>query len=377
MLVRCERCRAVYQLDTRVAQGVQCVRCQLVFMAREPASLGAQGVLGGAAAQAVAASPRLRVVALPPQRSSVRWVAAALVVAAAVGGGLAWRAHLKRIPVVGPSPLALIKTTAGEDLVWHDDTASLESAIAAFSEAESIDPSTDGPVAERALATLLLSLSLREQEQDLTVELATLQAEQATPSPPETVAARAERSAALRHLLPSVASRAATFLKEGLALSERVQDPTGLLLAVVARTRLLADALQRRHSSPATTTAEWRPARPLEPGADAWRALVAGLARIADNPQPADWLAAQSQFDMAARMAPRFIRAKWELARACLASTPPDITRAKAAIDAILQLNPQHDGAQRLLGVILAAQQPPPPPTGTPSTEPAAAAKPQ
>jgi hypothetical protein len=361
VLVRCERCRAVYQYEVPSAASsaaVQCARCQHVFVAAPLTVLGVVGTLGGAAEQAVAAMPRL----VPRRRR--RWipisplsiVGLSAVVAVSMVGVAALVARTRHVSDDQPAA-STSRADAGEVLLWRDDDASLQSAIAAFSEAHALDPGNPSLQAQRALATMLLGLSLRTEADCLASDLNQLGVSLAS----GTVSAAAEKEATqgraddLRKNGLRAARLAASLIHDGVALATAAEGQArGPVKSMpVERASLLAAAIEGRNTLAFVPQSAWLQSDHNAPTMEAWRAFTAGLARLARSPSALDWAAAQSEFDLASRISPRFLRAKWELAKASLACMPPDRSRARAALNAILQLNPSHEGAARSL--ILAA----------------------
>jgi hypothetical protein len=291
MLIRCEKCRALFSLPETVGehagagfagdgQGpkggalmVQCARCQLVFPVPERR--------GSSAAKPAPVPSNVT------QRRSRGWQAPALLavaVALLIFAFLEWRSQQPHL-----TQAAAARLEQGEKLLLRDDLASLDQATKLFTDAAHLAPRVAQPEAERALA-LLLQSQTRTQLQD---------------------------PAATRYLQQGVAAARA-------AVREAPRDP------IVLRAVALAQALS---GAPEDAT------RTLDSVAsDAWVEYVRATA--ATEPQSA--LAA---LDAALKLQPQLLRAEVDEARLLLPAAPQ---RAKDLLGHVLSENPRHELAQRL-----------------------------
>jgi hypothetical protein len=361
VLVRCERCRAVFRVADPVLQSaLECSRCHHVFAAptADILALTPVGILGGAAAIAAANRgeplPPPRAFAPAPKSGTSPLTTGLLGVIV-----LALFVLAVRSPVVSePSGAADAARTleSAHQLVRRDDSASLESAIALLTASEAKAPGQIEVRSERATAMLLLGASLRAESDDLLAELSrsvpTADSLSAMSETDRTAAL--QKAASAREKLPALTARADDLIRDGSLLARDTLQPTAERKPAQLRALWLADAFDHRadrlQSAPLSgaESAEqegwWHLARALaadggETGAATEeRELVSALKADASN-----------------------LRAKWQLARLLLARTPPD-RRAEALLTEVLAANPAHTGAaldrSRINTVVAAASAP-------------------
>jgi hypothetical protein len=150
MLIRCEKCRALFSLpDVLAAKQLECGRCKFVF------ALPERG-----APKVAPAKPGQRPLAQP---KGFDWQAPALL-GIAVGlllfAFFLWRSRAPHL-----TKAAAARIAQGEKLLLKDDLASLDQAAQLFTDAAHLSPRMALPEAQRALA-LLLQSSTRTQLQD-------------------------------------------------------------------------------------------------------------------------------------------------------------------------------------------------------------------
>lgn len=299
MWIRCQGCQALFALQDGLSSGgkfqVECGRCHLLFEV-SPAR-------GHRPPRDLAELP-------PPPRPAPAWRLWAVAGAAAallLGAGL-WLRSRSRLPRE-----AVTRVEQARELLLLDDARSLEKATALFTEAARIAAGEAGPEGERAFALLLHGAAWK----DLADRLENVPA--AAPER-ERYAADSER------LLQSGLAAAKA------ALEEDPDDPAALrALALHAAALGVSDqgALER--------------ARRNGPG-DPWLALVSGLQL---RREPAKAMEALNE---ARRADPRLLRADVELAALSMDQRKP--ISARKALARVLQANPEHERARRLLALL-------------------------
>lgn len=405
MFLRCERCRAIYVLDAEATAAppvVACSRCAHVFVARSALTdLSVRGTLGGAAAEE---APEQRVpatlfraptqpdpapawplperlrgypAAVAPQRRAPKakvdpefqdvlgrrrspmiiGVIVALAVLAAVG----WLVrHRVSRATRTDLPSTLAASTAGaEAALERDDDASLESAIAAFADAEAKAPDHPEIKAWRGFATLLAGASLMAEAADLGAELVRLERELRAVSQIEPVdearkAALADRMAEIRQRIGPATTRAEKLVREGAGLVKAVAGQDGLEDAPPVLRGLALFYATNQDTGKLDALA-----RATGEDVDPWIIYAQGYARTLGRTSGQKAQEARRSLEAALAKRPDLLRAKWDLARLALVETPPALDRAKALLDEVLARNPRHDGARRGLDAIAAMRAPP------------------
>ena len=417
MIIRCERCSTLYDLDeTLLAPGgspVQCAKCQAVFTAVPPKSGEAAPLASPPASPVQAATPveptapvvepaapkrpppasnvyrrpqppakpappvrgRARARAGAPPRDAVsamdarlrmvgRWklavipVAAVILTAIGYAGWSAW----KRLP----SGESLRQRSEASALISLDDAGSLARAIELLEGIQAGDQATRGAAGERALARALLVAANTEELEPLVERLAAASAEKARlerEQPPGAEdglrALTVEMSRIEVELAPRRQRLDALRTLAGGELQALASVSKGAVDA--ARGQAVLAALDGNGEEVQRTTALLRRAGP-EPWADLaelWLAVRKdGAARDQAIPRLAGLAGSH----------PQLIRARFLLARALLAAGRRE--EAISSLGLLLSANPHHERAQRLRAQ-LAAPPPvpvqPPPPVAAPA----------
>ncbi|MFO0581191.1 MAG: zinc-ribbon domain-containing protein [Anaeromyxobacter sp.] len=381
MLIRCERCSTVYELDETVlapeGAPVQCTKCENVFVAYPPRAAGrtlvglpavqnpqpapspaepapeppprpTPGPRAPASDRMRSASPQVYRPTPGPSQAPVRapvlrkdqvgafesrlkwsarwkWLAPAIVAGALTLGGGAWWFLSNRT-----DPDAERARGEGLALLALDDAQSLDAAIAKLDDAARREPGRALNVAAAALARVVRAELWRE---DATDDPAAAGGED--PRLSKAAALLASARAALAALPAGDSEAPAVVRAQALGAASARERPRVAALASAARSRGEPD--------PWLDLAE--ASLDLDGAADARDRAVVRLAGVA-----------------AAH--PELLRARWLLARgqASLGRT----TEALAAAEAVLSANARHEGARRLRQRLTA----PPPPA--PAVNPAA-----
>ncbi|MFT3916177.1 MAG: zinc-ribbon domain-containing protein [Anaeromyxobacteraceae bacterium] len=374
MLIRCERCSTVYELDETVlapeGAPVQCTKCENVFVAYPPRAAGrtlvglpalqgsppgpapaepapeppprpTPGLRAPASDRTRSASPQVYRPTPGPSQAPVRapvlrkdqvgafesrlkwtarwkWLAPAIVAGVLALGGGAWWFLANRT-----DPDAERARGEGLALLALDDAQSLDAAIAKLDDAARREPGRAVNVASAALARVVRAELWRE---DATDDAAAGEGED--PRLGKAAALLASARAALAALPPGDSEVPAVVRAQALGAASARERPRVAALASAARARGEPD--------PWIDLAE--ASLDLDGAADARDRAVVRLAGLA-----------------AAH--PELLRARWLLARgqASLGRT----TEALAAAEAVLSANARHEGARRLRQRLTA---PPPPP---------------
>ena len=424
MLIRCERCSTVYELDEKLlpptGAPVQCTRCQHVFTAAPPQAPGR--TLPAFPAVAPAPSPVLAAQPSPPEavsapppapappppspphaaprapavapraaprqasrpapskrgpradtiqmfaqqvrsRSRWMWLGPLLAVLAGAGGYAGWRYQASRI-----DPAALQKDREGLSILARDDGKSLERAVAVLAEGSQIDPKLYRAEADRALAMVLLSAALREDAADLEARFKALDAERVRL---ETEKADGwarrqgeivERMKPLRAELDPMQEKARSLAEQAYGILKPLAREHGDDLAV-ERALAVYYALDGNAEQSARFV---RNARLKQ--SDPWVDLAEGAADVTAADAPATRARAVARLGSLVVAHPDLLRARMLLARA-----QTDLGRtdaAVAALDGVVAANPDHERARRLKAELLT----PPAPEAAPAAAPPAAA---
>lgn len=316
MLIRCQQCRATFSLQDGVAPGgasfkVECGRCLHVFETAAPARPSPTPVpLAPAGAghlplpdeqrspRPEVRSPRPEVRSPQPKARSLKpalWLAGALVLALAAFG-------ITRARLAGVSRATQARILKAREKMLRDDAQSLQEAAALFTEAARLSPGEAEPEAERAFALLLL--------------------------------AGTHQSLADRGDL--------RFLQEGLAAAKvALDDDAGD-----------AAALRAMALHAALTGAPGKGAEPLDraerraPG-DPWIAYTRAALLLAGPPSRAGRDAALLALAAARQAQPRMLRAQVEVA--AISAERGEAGPARLELTRVLQQNPKHERARRLL----------------------------
>ncbi|HYV66363.1 MAG TPA: MJ0042-type zinc finger domain-containing protein [Myxococcales bacterium] len=348
MLIRCARCQAVFSVQEGLAGPVQrafrveCGRCQAVFDAhsgqlpdpprapaarRTPAPPPFQRPVPGA----LPASPPLTL----ERRATPEEMAEVGPLRPAIYGRVARQNPFTRGGTIAVALLLLAgaaatflfgrprgdpraKADQAMEALLLDDDKSLERAAALFAEAAQLRPAQ----ADRALALLLRGSA----QQDL-----------------------AERLEALSRTDPAVAAEREGLLREGARL---VQEGSAAAQAAVDEAPEEVPALRAMALASALTSGS--PARWLEPAMrkapdDALLQLARAEAALAGGRAGDARERALSFFEAARTAQPRLLRARVDAA--ALALDLRDLAAARQGLQAVVEANPRHERATRLLSL--------------------------
>jgi predicted Zn finger-like uncharacterized protein len=359
MLIRCQRCQAVFSLQDGVAASgasfkVECGRCLQVFEAVAPkrALVGAQGNTPlqmprvparkpepPAAVERKSATPRSPppfpaelAKALKPRRPPddgvferellrvVTWRRRRIQMAIAVVSGLAvlvaatqWRRF------AGLPREAEMRIEKARQKLLRDDLQSLEEAAALFTEAARIAPGEALPKAERAYALLLQAAT----HKDLADRLES-----------------AERE-------PHVRS-ANKLLQDGLAAAKAAIEEDGadpVAMRAMALYCALANAPERGLRYLDAAEKKGRPS--------ALNAYTRAVLTLSGTPSRERQDRALASLALARQTEPRLLRAQVVAGAVSLDRKEPG--PAREALSKVLEQNPQHERARRLLALLPAA----------------------
>jgi hypothetical protein len=401
VLIRCERCQALYSLQDGVVKGattqggtfsVECGRCELVFAAkipqgrapsvpisrslkvqtfgpRETPSKGSAAAEQPAVAQptgeelAKALRPKRPVPVSDPdsfekllaQKARTRRNVVLVVLAAALLGAVALALPSLKKKLGGMPKAAQEKLERARQVALLDDLKSLEQAVTLFSEAAKLAPGEAGPEGERALALLLLAGAHKDQADRLEAaarerndKLAKLQIEK-----PEGWQAQAD---ALTEQVKAIAAErephtqvATKKISEGLAaaraaLAEDDLEPSGH--RAMALYQALGDAGEKGLKS-LERAAQLRPAEAL----DAWVRAQLFLCGAPSREKEEKGL---EQLALALQAEPGLLRALYD--QASIEVERQQYAAARKKLTSLLAGNPLHERAKRLLASLPAAQ---------------------
>lgn len=352
MLIRCQKCQAVFSLqDGAVASGarfkVECGRCLQVFEASAPT----RAVVDPEARTALQMPPapaELAAKALEPRRRRVQVAIAVVSGVALVVAATQWRRF------AGMPREAETRMEKARQKLLRDDLQSLEQAAALFTEAARIASGAAMPEAERAYALLLQAATHKDLADRLDAagrELNDRNAKLRLDRPPGFEKQAAELTDQIAQTAqerePHVRS-ANKLLQDGVAaakaaLEEDGEDPGAL--RAMALYCALANASERglryldaaeKKGPPSEMNAYTRAALALS-GAPSRERQDRALAALA--------LARQAE--------PRLLRAQVDVGAISLDRQEPG--PARAALSKVLEQNPQHERARRLLALLPAA----------------------
>jgi predicted Zn finger-like uncharacterized protein len=351
MLIRCQKCQAVFSLqDGVVASGarfkVECGRCLQVFEASAPTRAVVDPEAGRALQMPPAPAELAK--ALEPRSRRVQIAIAVVSGMAVVVAATQWRRF------AGMPREAERRMEKARQKLLRDDLQSLEQAAALFSEAARITSGAAMPEAERAYAVLLQAATHKDLADRLEAagrELNERNAKLRLDRPPGFEKQAAELTDQIAQTAqerePHVRS-ANKLLQDGVAaakaaLEEDGEDPGAL--RAMALYCALANASERglryldaaeKKGPPSEMNAYTRAALALS-GAPSRERQDRALAALA--------LARQAE--------PRLLRAQVDLGAISLDRQEPG--PARAALSKVLEQNPQHERARRLLALLPAA----------------------
>ena len=338
MLVRCERCRAVYELES-VSAGVPvaCSGCGHVFVAHAIDRFALGGAVGGAAARRRPAEkwdPQ-KAIRDGVARRRRRWSKRALLLGAAAMVGCAaamalWFVDRTQLPPPEPPDEALNEVFAK---AAADDAVSLEAARARVSRLLRVRPGDRRLLAGSAFVTALSASALATEANDIEYELARL-----TAGAPQEGPCVSERRAAFERLddlaarLPEARQRARSLLQlaeeQAARALERGSSPTAL------RARAIVQAAKGERAPLLVTVSQLQKDDP-------WAAYASSIVGILDakeassSPLPSTTEGAQR----------KWIRLRFAAARASIVAKggAPDA----AEMAEVLRDSPRHEGALR------------------------------
>jgi hypothetical protein len=354
VLVRCSRCQAVYSLQdgftgpVHRSFAVECGRCLLVFdahaahvpeMARAPMprriSTPAPGRVTGMAFTPAAVTPNGRRVTVddPGDVGALR---------PAIYGPVARHNPLTRGGAIALTAVVLVAlaallvlyrprvpreaTNAAEEaraLLLRDDDASLDRAAALYDEASRLARGVASFEGDRALALLLRGAAKRDV------------AERIDPATKRDPAAAVARETALRD--------AGRLIQEGVVAANAALERDG------------NDVAAQRSSALAAALTSGNPRMSLEAAArragdDPLLTLVRASAELAGGGDGAAQERAAMELAAAKRAEPRLLRAQVDAA--ALALDRHDLATARQDLQAVLEVNPGHERAKRLLSLV-------------------------
>ena len=398
MLIRCEKCKALYSLEDAAllgqsSFGVECGRCLLTFQAEvrsakapakprqsevhtDPARPAARALTPRAVAKLAAPSASLehrqksgedlarllkprrpglglqlgaRIVTLE-RRSKKPWVIGALALLLIAGGALFAVKHLG-----GISKAAQAKLLRAHEKLLLDDAQSLEQASAFYTEAARLAPGEAGPEADRAFSLLLQAATQKDladrmeaHARELIHQLARLQLDrpegwekQAAALSDEVAKVAAQRDPRVREAMQ--------LLQVGLAaakqaLEEEPENPSAL--RAMSFYCALSDAPDRAAHF-LDQAEKGAPEDPLN-------AYSRAIAALSGSPSRAKQDKALSALAQVRQREPGFLRAAYD--QAAIAFDRQEFGPAREGLTRVLQLNPQHERARQLVALLPAAQ---------------------
>lgn len=376
MLIRCAKCQALYTLQDGVAAAgtsfrVECGRCLSVFDAAAPgrASATPAGVRPVAPAPRAQPSPALERKAAtddlaralrprrplaeapvqPSRRPVLAGAGAVAAVAVAATLGLQWRARY------GTARAVREKLEAAQGKLLRDDDESLQQAAALATEAARLVPGDAQPEAERAFALLLNAAG----HKDLAARLES----RAHAVSEASAKASADRPAGFEALLAGLAQEEAQLLAER---EPQVREATRLLQQGVAAAKAALDddpespaALRSMAFYCALTDATERGLRYLDQAAkagpeDALGAYTRAALALAGAPSRDKQERALSALANARQAEPKLLRAVYDTA--AIALDKGELGPARSGFRQVLDANPQHERARRVMALLPAPQ---------------------
>lgn len=408
MLIRCERCKALYSLQDGVLQGqstfrVECGRCLLTFQAQVPQPHKSK--TGEPATGAFATGPRAAPGDIPtnPARPKPLLTPRSVTKVAQPSGSLEHhqkagddlaRSLKPRRPQPGgegadalaaPSPrnkiligvciaLALAvaaflglhhaggvskdaqaKLVRAHEKLLLDDEQSLSQASALYTEVAHLAPGEAAPEADRAFSLLLqagsqkdLADRLEARAKDATDHIARLQLDKA-PGWEKQASDLSDQIAQIALVRDPHVREATRLLQQGLAaakqaLEEEPEDASAL--RAMALYCALADAPDR--------AAHFLDLAEQKAPDDPLTAYARATAALAGSPSRAKQDKALTALAQVRQLEPLFLRATYD--QAAISFARQEFAPAREALAKLLQTNPQHERAKQLLALLPAPQ---------------------
>jgi predicted Zn finger-like uncharacterized protein len=350
MLIRCQQCQALFSLQDGVAGGagsfqVECGRCMNVFAATAPHGVKtpppqppvtpAPGAAEPGALERKAAGDALAHALKPrrpgdePPRSAPKkrgiwpWLAALAAL-----GGLAFFAT--RVHLGGISSASQKRIEQAHQKLLQDDLVSLQESALLLTEAARRSPGEARPEAERAFAALLQAGT----HQDLARRI-----QAAIPSAPASAAAVLLQEK-VSHVGSELRLVQAGLAMAKVALEEDREDPVAL------RALALHAALT---GTPEKGTPLLEQAARLMPG-DPWNSYTRAALLLSAPPSRESQDGALAALAAAQKSEPRLLRAQVEAA--AIALDRGEAGPARQGLTHVLQENPKHERARRLLSLL-------------------------
>jgi len=396
MLIRCEKCQALYSLQDGAAQGqenfsVECGRCLSTFQAEsprppvvakagltevrtDPARPAARLVSPRSVAKAPAPSaslehpqksgedlarllkPRrpdlgfLRGPSQSPWQGKRPWIIGALVVVSLAALGLF---ALRRLG--GVSKEAQAKLARAHEKLLLDDSQSLEQASALYTEAAHLSPGEAGPEADRAFS-LLLQAATQKELADRMEDRAKGLTERVTRLELDRPDGWEKQAAALVDQVAKIAAdrdphvrEATRLLQVGLAAAKQALDEepeNASALRAMSFSCALSDAPDR-------ATHFLEQAEKGAPG-DALTAYARAATALSGSPSRARQDSALSALAQVRQREPGFLRADYD--EAAISFDRQEFGPAREALQRLLKANPQHERGRQLLALLPAPQ---------------------
>ncbi len=418
MVIRCERCSTMYELDESLlapaGSEVQCTRCQLVFTAFPPRSAGrtlvgmpAQPTLPEVKAEPTPTRPPPPAPPAPPAPARARTGAPAVyrppptAFPATVGRApvlkrdtvgtfearLRWSARWRWLAptiavalVVALSATWLLLARRGDPGTTHgdaealalvalDDAASLDEAAARLEAASRRAPKHQTTAADHALALALRAAALLDEKDALAAKLSARTDERERLRREEPAGwEEAERAAAadVAALEPEVRARE----ERARTLSSSAAEQIRAVQSDVGETPEVARAAAVLHALHGERDQGQRNVRGARERArrDPWLDLAEGWMDARD-PDRAIRERALVRLGALAAARPDLLRGRYLLARA--QASLGRRAEALATLDGILTANPRHEGARRLRADVAGSPPPAvPAPAPTPGVKP-------
>jgi predicted Zn finger-like uncharacterized protein len=371
VIVRCEKCQAVFSVQDGLAAAgapfqVECGRCAQLFQARPlaPPAVEAEAKtpvrVAPVAPDPVVLEKKARAdelaKALKPQRPEdaqkaleqelarvvarrrrrVRWALAVFGVAAFTLLALGLRTR-----VTGMPRPALARVEKARELLLRDDDQSLARANALFTEAARLAPGEAQPEGERGFVMLLQAAARKDLEARLGVAQKEL-AEKAAAASGEAREKLEQEAAQLGLERENYAREQVQLFQHGVAAAKAALEEDGEDEPAL-RAMALQAALEGEKDEGALEKAE-----KIAPD-DPWLHYVKAVA-VRKEPD-----AALAQLALLNKAEPRLLRAQVE--RAALSMDRQEPGSARDTLAQVLQANPQHERAKRMLSLLPAPPQ--------------------
>jgi len=359
MLIRCRQCQALFSLQDGAAGTarsfkVECGRCLNVFdaaaaiqkpektpppqqrlitpapKAADPAVLertATPGELAQALRPRRPGDEELRPPAKAGRRAAL-WIVAGIALAALAFG-------VTRLHLGGLSRAANQRMEKAREKLLRDDLVDLQEAAGLFTEAARLSPGEPQPEAERAFALLLQAATHKDLADRIDAAV--------RGAPPD------EAARLLQEKVPHLRAQL-RLLQEGLAAARAaLEEDAGDEVAL----RALA-----LHAAVAGTPEKG--AQPLEQALqhapeDAWSSWTRAALLVSGPPSREAQDRALAALAVAQKAEPRMLRAQVEVA--AISIDRGESGPARTLLTQVLQANPRHERAQRLLALLPAAPQ--------------------